>query len=956
MLSLLGRKGSNGKAGGGMAAMLKGAGTAIVKCRKDMRVNALLQQWWDCVEEQMRANGKRFTVMDEDTYFDIFIKVYRAMVSEFNEWEAEESVETDWEVDSKGSGELTEASFKSVLFELAETWTPGSNPQKYATFLRDLLNAISWTDAAGTRTFRDDDDIVPGSGQSSAFSGATDLDELFDDGADEGGVPSSTMSVHDAKGHEASQSRPSSASSAKLPTAETEDAAAQREGARHEREAHAATVVQRRARGALAREQCRVRARAQGPSVPTAPPSLALPATWAAAHVQLLHDTRTSFTAPPAGRVGRAGRAGRASAPRDRLADAHAQQGAFAHRASGHGAQKMSLVGSSYTQDPTSVARRTSTSRIDPSASGGVRGEGRAHSPLLDGGAAAGSCFTRRPHARGMPDGLGLRSSRPGMVYHAGPRERAVAVGSAADPALFPPRPRTSEPSRSTEGRLAHSGLAYSVPPTTGAPTIRAHTAEGMARGRMMDDRGHHSPIGGRSGTSGGLDTRPNSPGLIGSDAPLPESGHFALPSFISGSGAGAGASTTTGGGTSLTDPAGGSHEAPVPTEGTRGGSGAGVAAADPAAAHRAPLERVAVEAFPVALPSTMMHSPRERPRVQLTPREHRAIAAEGRASTHATSSPRNRRMRARLLAVATDLAARAHAARLEAAAESAVAGGRTPSARTHVPWGSGIYGDVRRPGTASGRLPSCSHSSVPFATQALLLPPSTPTSNGHDPIRWRTSLESVLRARVPADADAELAPSPRAAVIAAAYPSILYGPTPFIPAGGAHAGGAHALRGPHSGRPRAHSARAARVETDDKFLDEGRRRVVPQRRAADWYPVRGAAMPGGDLSAFRQYIAHGEIAHPADAPRAPTTGSAAWLGSPHRGGKLAEEEDGPTTTPLGPADASTGVSARLVIDLQPHGRRVLIEPAPVDDLYTVPTPVASIVQPATALDLWSRG
>ena len=50
-----------------------------------------------------------------------------------------EAAGLDAEADSAGTGELTETSFKSVMFELCQTWTPGSNPAKYAAFLRDLL-------------------------------------------------------------------------------------------------------------------------------------------------------------------------------------------------------------------------------------------------------------------------------------------------------------------------------------------------------------------------------------------------------------------------------------------------------------------------------------------------------------------------------------------------------------------------------------------------------------------------------------------------------------------------------------------------------------------------------------------------------------------------------------------------------------------------------------------------
>ena len=73
--------------------------------------------------------------------------------------------------------------FKSVMFELAQTWTPGTNPGKYAAFLRDLLAAVTEEDdtvSGGGRVFRQDSDITPGDGQPSLFLSATNLEELFD--------------------------------------------------------------------------------------------------------------------------------------------------------------------------------------------------------------------------------------------------------------------------------------------------------------------------------------------------------------------------------------------------------------------------------------------------------------------------------------------------------------------------------------------------------------------------------------------------------------------------------------------------------------------------------------------------------------------------------------------------------------------------------------------------------
>ena len=45
MLAKLGKGGG----GSGMKNMLKAAGGTVVKCRKDLRVQALLQEWWELV-------------------------------------------------------------------------------------------------------------------------------------------------------------------------------------------------------------------------------------------------------------------------------------------------------------------------------------------------------------------------------------------------------------------------------------------------------------------------------------------------------------------------------------------------------------------------------------------------------------------------------------------------------------------------------------------------------------------------------------------------------------------------------------------------------------------------------------------------------------------------------------------------------------------------------------------
>lgn len=94
--------------GGGLAASLKGAATAVVKCRKDLRVQAMLHEWWEVSKAHQHSLGKVFSALDGDTYFDVFVKVYKAMVSEYIEAEAVEAVQADWDADNGGTDELTE--------------------------------------------------------------------------------------------------------------------------------------------------------------------------------------------------------------------------------------------------------------------------------------------------------------------------------------------------------------------------------------------------------------------------------------------------------------------------------------------------------------------------------------------------------------------------------------------------------------------------------------------------------------------------------------------------------------------------------------------------------------------------------------------------------------------------------------------------------------------------------
>ena len=94
------------------------------------------------------------------------------MVAEYDEAEAVESVRDDWQHDSGGADCLTREMFMDCVFELADVWTRGLDPEEYGGFLDNLLGQL----AKGGQ-FVPDADIVPGSGQ----PGSVDVEEEVDE-------------------------------------------------------------------------------------------------------------------------------------------------------------------------------------------------------------------------------------------------------------------------------------------------------------------------------------------------------------------------------------------------------------------------------------------------------------------------------------------------------------------------------------------------------------------------------------------------------------------------------------------------------------------------------------------------------------------------------------------------------------------------------------------------------
>eukprot|EP00966_Prymnesium_polylepis_P175183 4053654-Prymnesium_polylepis.1 len=125
---------------------MKAATSGMMKCRRDLRVNGVLQTWWETAQAEMVAASQRSDVMDAERYTQLFKSVYRALASEYDEAEASEMVAADWEdlmedlEEGSEPGVLSENDFKQSVFELAMMWVMGVEPKKYAAFLQKLLD------------------------------------------------------------------------------------------------------------------------------------------------------------------------------------------------------------------------------------------------------------------------------------------------------------------------------------------------------------------------------------------------------------------------------------------------------------------------------------------------------------------------------------------------------------------------------------------------------------------------------------------------------------------------------------------------------------------------------------------------------------------------------------------------------------------------------------------------
>ena len=145
--------------------------------RQHAEVLELLHRWWSTALRSMHLE-KSFADMvaqpskvgddgivehelSKSHYVSMMKKMYRVMIEEYDEEDAEECAKEDWEKDVRGGTALGREAFCDALFELADVWTKTCDAAEYVEFLAMLHERVALRDAAGTSwLWKDDEDIA----------------------------------------------------------------------------------------------------------------------------------------------------------------------------------------------------------------------------------------------------------------------------------------------------------------------------------------------------------------------------------------------------------------------------------------------------------------------------------------------------------------------------------------------------------------------------------------------------------------------------------------------------------------------------------------------------------------------------------------------------------------------------------------------------------------------------
>ena len=134
--------------------------------RHDAGVRSALDEWWDATD--VDNNGQ----IDRAEYLELGKALYRVMIADGDEAAAQSSAEDDWAEDSRGHAVMSGDHFRDAIFQLADLWTDGLEPETYVAFLRDLLPKMQaaglgrgkWWGSSGAESAAPDEPPAPSAG------------------------------------------------------------------------------------------------------------------------------------------------------------------------------------------------------------------------------------------------------------------------------------------------------------------------------------------------------------------------------------------------------------------------------------------------------------------------------------------------------------------------------------------------------------------------------------------------------------------------------------------------------------------------------------------------------------------------------------------------------------------------------------------------------------------------